>query len=49
VQRYTSTADKKRLADSAMAKKQGQNENAKVTNLAPSFDKPASNSLKTKG
>jgi integrase len=49
VQRYTSAADKKRLADSAMAKKQGRNENVNVTNLTPSFDKPASNSLKTKG
>jgi integrase len=49
VQRYTSAADKKRLADSAMAKKQGQNENVNVTNLTPSSDKPASNSLKTKG
>jgi integrase len=47
VQRYTSAADKKRLADSAMAKKQRQNENVTVTTLASSFDKPASNSLKT--
>ena len=32
VQRYTSAADKKRLADSAMAKLRDQSENAEVTN-----------------
>jgi len=35
VQRYTIDAEKKRLADSGMAKMQGQKENASVTNITP--------------
>ena len=35
VQRYTEDADQKRLADTGMAKKQGQSENASVANLGP--------------
>ena len=41
VQRYTSAADKKRLADSGAAKMRGQSENAEVTNLAAQSYKPA--------
>ena len=46
VQRYTAAADKKRLADSAMAKKQSANIN--VTNVTDCSYEPDSNSLKTK-
>jgi integrase len=43
VQRYTDAADRRRLADQAMAKKrrQGQSENADVTNIAPALHKRA--------
>jgi hypothetical protein len=50
VQRYTSAADKKRLADSAMAKMaKGRNENTNVTNTSPESYKHGSKSLKTTG
>jgi integrase len=42
VQRYTSAADKKRLADSGAAKMLGQSGNAEVTNLASQSYKPLS-------
>jgi integrase len=42
VQRYTSAADKKRLADSGAAKMRGQSENTEVTNLAAQSYKPSS-------
>ena len=48
VQRYTEDADQKRLADTGMAKKQGQSENASVANLGPRRGKPPSKLLKTK-
>src|SRR6516225_5946883 len=35
VQLYTRDANDKKLADSAMAKRQGQNENSDVTNMVP--------------
>jgi integrase len=46
VQRYTDAADKKRLADSAMAKRQSQIVNSKVANLASESGKPTAKSLK---
>jgi integrase len=46
VQRYTKDADRKKLADSGMAKMRGQNENADVTNLAAPLHKPVANALK---
>jgi integrase len=46
VQRYTEDADRKRLADSGMAKRRDQRENAVVANLAPYSGKPASKSLR---
>jgi integrase len=46
VQRYTDAADKKRLADSAMAKRQSQIMNSKVANLASESGKPTAKSLK---
>jgi hypothetical protein len=42
VQRYTSAADKKRLADSGAAKMRGQSENNEVTNLEASSYKSSS-------
>ena len=49
VQRYTKDADRKRLADSGMAKLRGQSENSNVTNIEPPLHKHGSNLLKTKG
>lgn len=49
VQRYTNDADRKRLAESAMAKLRGQSENANVTNIEPPLHKQGANLLKTKG
>jgi integrase len=46
VQRYTSAVDRKRLADSGMAKKVGQSENADVTNIARPLHKHAAKPLK---
>jgi integrase len=46
VQRYTEDADRKRLADSGMAKRRAQKENAAVANLAPHSGKPASKPLR---
>jgi len=43
VQRYTKDADRKKLADSGMAKLQGQSENTDVTNIEP----PCTNSALT--
>ena len=40
VQRYTEDADQKRLADTGMAKKRGQSENASVANLGTRSGKP---------
>jgi hypothetical protein len=48
VQRYTSAADRKRLADSGMAKMLGQSENAGATNTASPLHKQTANALKTK-
>src|SRR5262249_49980258 len=48
VQRYTEDADRKRLADSGMAKRRDQSENTGVANLAVSSGKPTSKSLKLK-
>ena len=49
VQHYTNDVDRKRLADSGMAKLRGQSKNANVTNTATSLHKHAANTLKTKG
>jgi integrase len=49
VQRYTKDADRKKLADSGMAKLRGQSENTIVTNIEPSLHKQGPNLLKTKG
>jgi len=46
VQRYTEAVDKKRLAASAMAKRQSQTVNSKVANLTSESGKPAAKSLK---
>jgi hypothetical protein len=46
VQRYTEDADRKRLADSGMAKRRDQRENSEVANLVPHSGKPALKSLK---
>jgi integrase len=46
VQRYTEDADRKRLADSGMAKRRDRRENSEVANLAPWNGKPASKSLR---
>jgi site-specific recombinase XerD len=48
VQRYTEDADQKRLADTGMAKKRGQSENASVANLGARGGKLGSKLLKTK-
>jgi integrase len=49
VQRYTKDADRKKLADSGMAKLRGQNENSNVTNIKPPLHKQGTKPLKTKG
>jgi hypothetical protein len=46
VQRYTDHADRKRLADSGMAKRRNQSENSAVANLGPQSGKPAPKSLR---
>jgi integrase len=46
VQRYTDDADRKRLADSGMAKHRTQTVNSQVSNLAPSSVKPTAKLLK---
>lgn len=48
VQRYTKDADRKKLADSGMAKLRGQSKNTNVTNIEPPLHKRAANPLKTK-
>jgi integrase len=49
VQRYTTAADKKRLADSGQAKMQAQNENADVTNIGSPLHKQPQKPLKAAG
>src|SRR6516162_1312140 len=49
VQRYTTDADRKKLADSAMAKLRGRSENTNVTNIESPLHKQGANPLKTKG
>jgi integrase len=49
VQRYTKDADRKKLADSGMAKLRGQSENTNVTNIEPPLHKQGAKLLKTKG
>jgi hypothetical protein len=49
VQRYTKDADRKKLADSGMAKLRGQSENTNVTNIKPPLHKQGTNLFKTKG
>jgi integrase len=49
VQRYTDDADRKRLAESGMAKRQGQTMNTRVSNLGAKAVKPSAKSLKRKG
>ncbi len=49
VQRYTKDADRKKLADSGIAKLRGQSENSNVTNIEPVLHKQAPNLLKTRG
>lgn len=49
VQRYTKDADRKKLADSGMAKLRGQSENTHVTNIQSSLHKHSANALKTQG
>jgi Phage integrase family len=49
VQRYTKDADRKKLADSGMAKLRGQSENTNVTNIEPPLHKQGTNLFKTKG
>jgi hypothetical protein len=49
VQRYTSAADKKRLAASGAAKMRGQTENSDVTNIASPLHKQTKKPLKTAG
>ena len=46
VQRYTDDADRKRLAESGMAKRQGQSMNKQLANLPAKTGKPAAKSLK---
>ena len=48
VQRYTADADRKRLADAAMAKLRDQSKNADYTNTAPHLHKQAAKVLKAK-
>ena len=49
VQRYTADANRKVLADSGMAKKQGQTANTNVTNTAAPLHKHGPKALKTNG
>jgi len=49
VQRYTDDADRKRLAESGMAKRQGQSVNITLSNLGAQSVKPTANTLKEKG
>jgi hypothetical protein len=49
VQRYTKDADRKKLADSGIAKLRGQSENTNVTNIEPPLHKQGTKLLKTKG
>ena len=49
VQRYTKDADRKKLADSGIAKLRGQSENTNVTNIEPPLHKQGANLPKTKG
>jgi integrase len=49
VQRYTKDADRKKLADSGMAKLRGHSENSNVTNIESPLHKQGSNLFKTKG
>jgi integrase len=49
VQRYTKDADRKKLADSGMAKLRGQSENTNVTNIVLPSHKQGANPLKLKG
>jgi integrase len=48
VQRYTNDADRKRLADSGMAKRQAQSVNTKLSNLGAATVKPVAKFLKRK-
>jgi hypothetical protein len=48
VQRYTTDADRKRLADAAMAKLRDQNKNADYTNAAAFLHKQVTKVLKVK-
>jgi integrase len=48
VQRYTNDADRKRLAESGMAKRQGQSMNTTLSNLGTQSVKPTANLLKQK-
>jgi integrase len=48
VQRYTTDADRKRLADAALAKLRDQSKNADYTNTAPRLHKQATKILKVK-
>jgi hypothetical protein len=48
VQRYTEDADRKRLAESGMAKLRGQSENTNVTNTAAPVHKQPAKALKAK-
>jgi integrase len=48
VQRYTEAANQEKLAQSGMAKRQGQSVNNGLSNLSAQFVKPASKVLKTK-
>ena len=48
VQRYTTDADRKRLADAAMAKLRDQSKNTDYTNTAPRLHKHAAKILKVK-
>ena len=48
VQRYTDDADRKRLAESGMAKRQGQSMNKQLANLPAKTGKPTAKSLKNR-
>jgi integrase len=48
VQRYTRDADRKRLADAAMAKLRDRSKNADYTNTAPHVHKPAAKAMNIK-
>ena len=48
VQRYTTDADRKRLADAAMAKLRDQSKNTDYTNMAPHLHKRAAKALNVK-